>query len=131
MVICYKIKATWLLAAIALVFCARIQAAFITNGGFEAGLAGWTGMQQPGSEGAFLLQSGTTSPITGEAVPAPPEGSSAAMTDAAGPGSRVLFQTFTVAGPVGAGMLVFDLFVGNRAPDFFAPDTLDFATPVL
>jgi hypothetical protein len=79
----------------------------------------------------FTLQSGTTSPVTGEVIPAPPEGTTAAMTDAAGPGSRVLYQSFTVSGPVSAGTLVFNLFVGNRAPDFFTPDNLDFSTPTL
>ena len=38
------------------------QAASITNGGFESGLAGWTRADQLGSEGTFALQTGAVSP---------------------------------------------------------------------
>lgn len=103
----------------------------ITNGGFELGFSGWTRLEQIGSEGAFLLQSGATSPGTGTPVPVPPGGAFAAMTDAEGPGARVLYQDFVV--PVGLApyTLRFDLFLNNQATDFFAPDTLDFASPTL
>lgn len=103
----------------------------IMNGGFESGFANWTTLDQTGSEGTFYLQSGTTSPTTGLAVAAPPEGSQAAMSDAGlgGPGSHVLYQDF-VASAVGA-TLSFELFVGNRANNFYTPATLDFSTPAL
>jgi hypothetical protein len=106
--------------------------AFIVNGGFELGFNGWTRIDQIGSEGTFHLQTGTVSPVTGVPVPPPPEGLAAAMTDAEGPGSHVLYQDFVVpATPVGSTTLSFQLFVQNSAPDFFAPDHLDFATPDL
>jgi len=54
-----------------------------------------------GSEGSFFSQSGSVSPINGDPVP-PPEGTKAAMTDAQGPGSHVLYQDF-VATPGAAG----------------------------
>src|SRR5438552_10760046 len=57
----------------------------ISNGGFEAGLTSWTKADQLGSEGTFFNQSGTVSPVNGDPVPAPPEGTKAAMTDAQGP----------------------------------------------
>lgn len=41
----------------------------ILNGGFELGLTNWTIANQVGSDGAFLLQSGTTSPVNGDLVP--------------------------------------------------------------
>jgi hypothetical protein len=66
----------------------------IANGGFEAGLTSWTKSDQLGSEGTFFSQSGTSSPVNGDPVPAPPEGTKAAMTDAEGPGSHVLYQDF-------------------------------------
>jgi len=69
--------------------------------------------------------------VNGAVVPAPPGGSTAAMSDAQGPGSHVLYQTLMVTAPVNQTMLSFDLFVGNRAPAFFTPNTLDFATPTL
>lgn len=106
--------------------------AFIVNGGFELGFSGWTRIDQVGSEGTFHLQTGTVSPVTGVPVPPPPEGVTAAMTDAEGPGSHVLYQDFVVpAIPVGPTTLSFQLFVQNSAPDFFAPAHLDFATPAL
>jgi len=103
----------------------------ILNGSFEAGFASWVRSDQLGSEGSFLLQTGTTSPVTGFSVPAPTNGTRAAMTDAEGPGSHVLYQDFVV--PVGTlgGFVAFDLFIGNRATAFSTPNTLDFATPAL
>ena len=112
-----------------LLLCA--QAASITNGGFESGFAGWTRADQLGSEGTFALQTGTASPVNGTAVPAPPGGSTAVMTDAQGPGSHVLYQNFMATAPVPQVTLTFDLFIGNRASAFYTPNTLDFATPTL
>jgi hypothetical protein len=112
---------------------ARADFQLITNGGFEVGFTGWNRQDQVGSEGTFALQSGTTSPVNGTTVPAPPGGSSAAMTDAQGPGSHVLYQNFVVPTGQTGGTLSFQLFVGNRASAFFTPNpnTLDFSTPAL
>jgi hypothetical protein len=110
---------------------AAARAELITNGGFESGFSGWTTVDQLGSEGTFALQSGTSSPVNGDAVPAPPGGLTAAMTDAAGPGSHILYQSFMATSPVPTTILSFDVFVGNRADAFFAPPTLDFSTPTL
>jgi hypothetical protein len=46
-----------------------------------------------------------------------------------GPGTHVLYQDF-VASAVGA-TLSFELFIGNRANDFYTPATLDFATTAI
>jgi hypothetical protein len=102
----------------------------LTNGSFEAGLTGWTTANAPGSDGSFFLQSGTSSPVNGDLVPAPLAGSFAAMTDAQGPGSHVLYQDFvvpTVLGPLDS-LIHYDLFIGNRAPFFATPSpaSLDF-----
>jgi len=109
----------------------RAPAASINNGGFESGFAGWTKADQLGSEGTFALQTGAASPANGTAVPAPPGGSTAAMSDAQGPGSHVLYQTFMVTAPVPQTVVSFDLFIGNRAAAFSTPSNLDFATPTL
>jgi len=53
----------------------------------------------------------------------------AAMTDAGGPGSHVLYQDFVV--PAESAVLSFSLFIGNRADRFVTPTTLDFSTPAL
>lgn len=118
-------------AAIVLGATSAAAAPLLLNGGFEAGFSGWTRANQLGSEGTFALQSGTISPVNGLPVPAPPGATTAAMTDAAGPGAHLLYQDFLI--PVGtlSGTLSFDLFVGNRAGAFFTPATLDFSTPTL
>jgi hypothetical protein len=118
-------------ATLACALSLRAPAASINNGGFESGFAGWTRADQVGSDGTFALQTGTASPVNGTAVPAPPGGSTAAMSDAQGPGSHVLYQTFMVTAPVSQTMLSFDLFIGNRAAAFSTPNSLDFATPAL
>jgi hypothetical protein len=108
-------------------------AALLVNGGFESGFTGWTRVNALGSDGTFALQSGTTSPVSGVAVPAPPQGSVAAMTDALGPGGHVLYQDFVVPVSLSSAILEFDLFVGNRANAFYTPatPTLDFGSPAL
>jgi hypothetical protein len=124
-------------AAAANVLCATTvvpanAAPLVVNGGFESGSSGWTRVDETGSEGTFTQQTGTTSPVTGETVPAPPAGTFAAMTDAMGPGSHVLYQDLVVpTGLVTSASFSADLFIGNRAPDFFAPGTLAFSTPAL
>jgi hypothetical protein len=107
------------------------HANILVNGGFETGLTGWTVVDQIGSDGTFALQSGTTSPASGSPVPAPPEGSFAAMSDAEGPGGHVLYQDFIVPAAVPVATLSFELFVNNQADDFHTPAHLDFATPDL
>ena len=121
-----------LAAAFALVVVPA-HAAPIVNGGFEAGMANWTVASQAGSDGGFMLQSGAASPVNGMPVPAPPEGSNAAMTDAEAGGSHLLYQDFMQTTAVGSARLSFDLFIGNRADAFFLPDplTLDWATAAL
>ena len=76
----------------------------------------WTRADQLGSDGTFSLQAGTLSPVNGDPVPAPPGGTYAAMTDAQGPGSHVLYQDFVVS--ASSATLSFDLFIGNRADAF-------------
>jgi len=91
----------------------------IVNGGFESGFTAWNVVDQAGSGGTFFQQSGTTSPMNADTVPAPPGGQWAAMTDGDNPGSHVLYQDFVVTSP--GGVLSFDLFIGNRADRFVGP----------
>jgi hypothetical protein len=103
----------------------------ILNGGFESGFTSWTRADQLGSEGTFHLQSGIISPVNGDPVPTPLPGMFAAMSDAMGPGSHVLYQDFLV--PAESASLSFSLFIGNRADRFATPTpaSLDFSTPAL
>lgn len=127
-----RFRNSWLATALTLALALPLQANLITNPGFEAGLSGWTVVDQIGSDGSFFIQSGTLSPVNGLVVPPPPEGTYAAMSDGQGPGSRVLFQDFVVANS-SVHTVGFSLFIGNGngSPDFFTPPTLDFATPAL
>ena len=120
-------------AAMTLCLAAEAHATeLIVNSGFEAGLSSWTRADALGSEGTFFVQTGTVSPVNADPVPAPPGGVAAAMTDAQGPGSHVLYQDFIVPLLISSATLDFDLFVGNRAGTFFTPAVgLDFSTPAL
>jgi len=106
----------------------KARADLIVNGGFEAGFTGWTHVNQGGSPDDWFIQSGTTSPISGFAVPAPPGPTHAAMTDQGGPGSHALLQTFVVPGAQASVILSFDLFRGNRDGPYSTPNSLDFTT---
>lgn len=103
----------------------------ITNGSFESGFAGWTRVNQLGSDGTFHLQSGATTPINGFSVPTPPHGATAAMTDSVAPGTHVLYQDFVVPASVPAATLRFSLYINNSAGAFSTPSALDWSTPVL
>jgi hypothetical protein len=124
-------KTFCLLAALTVGLSTQARADLIVNGGFESGFANWTRADQVGSEGTFVLQTGTVSPVNGDTVPAPPGGTTAAMTDAQGPGSHVLYQDFTVPSGLSNTILNFALFIGNRADAFVTPASLDFSTAVL
>lgn len=110
-----------------------VAAQTIVNSGFESGLTGWTVANSLGSDGSFFVQTGTTSPVNGDAVPAPPEGLQAAMTDAQAPGTHVLYQDIFIPSTIGTALLSYQLFIGNRADDFYVPTppSLDFAQAAL
>jgi len=124
-------KTVCLCLALLFALSAPMSAALITNGGFESGLTGWSRADQLGSEGTFFLQSGTMSPVNGLPVMAPPQGTRAAMTDAAAGGSHVLYQDFVVPTQAGTSSVTFSLFINNLADAFFTPFTLDWSTPTL
>lgn len=121
----------WITTA-AMVFALSLPAGaaqIIVNGGFESFLSGWSIDNQQGSVGGFALQTGTTNPQNAVTVPAPPEGSNAAMSGGEGPGSHVLYQSFTISQSVGSALLSFSLFLDNQEGAFYVPNpaTLDFS----
>jgi len=97
----------------------------LLNGGFESGFTSWSRLDQAGGEGTFTLQTGTLSPVNGDTVPAPPGPNFAAMTDAGGPGSHLLYQDFLVTAAAQF-VLSLDLYLGNRGGFYSSPSTLDF-----
>ena len=132
-----RLPAPWTaIAAVALLLAsaaarpARADFQLINNGGFEAGFAGWTRQDFLGSDGTFSLQTGTTSPVNHDPVPAPPGGLNAAMTDAQGRAARTS-STRTSSCPPGVtpATLQFSLFVGNRATSPTSPNQPLFASP--
>jgi len=124
--------AAWLAAGLACFLATQLQAQqILTNGDFEPGFAGWTRVDQVGSDGTWALQTGTVSPVNGFVVPAPPGPTHAAMTDSQAGGSHVLYQDFTVPLTLSVANLQFDLYINNHANAFFSPATLDFSLPTL
>ncbi|MFO0831263.1 MAG: hypothetical protein U0637_05390 [Phycisphaerales bacterium] len=114
-------------ACLALFSSAAAAQELVSNGSFESGLSGWTLVNQVGSDGAFSLQSGAVSPVNGFPVPVPPAGVRAAMTDAQGPGSHVLYQDITIPSGITSASLSFSMYLNNAATSYFTPAHLDFA----
>jgi len=118
-------KKVWTAAAALMLTFSLLQGAeLVTNGGFESGdFTGWN-IYQSGS-GNFYIYSGTTTPVSGYTVPAPFDGSYAALTDQNNPGTHILYQDVVV--PTG-GTALFSavIFVENRAGDYAVGPDLDY-----
>jgi hypothetical protein len=99
--------------------CAFVQPAFalalLTNGGFEAGLTGWTVTDLAGGSGSWFANAGTSTPISGNTTVGPAGGVLYAVTDQGGPGTHALTQSFTV--PIGSTLVVlgFDMFANDQS----------------
>ena len=105
---------------------------FETNGGPNANVfADWHIVNELGGNGDWVAQMGTFGPVQPTCgpvnVPAPPDGSFAAMTTQNAQGSHVLYQDVTI--PAGAtAVLSFQYFIDSQA-GFATPDTLSFQQP--
>jgi hypothetical protein len=124
------------LAACLLIFGGSgLCAELVVNGGFETNggantntFTGWTVTDQAGGSGSFFAQTGTTSPTgfsCSLSVPAPPQGTFAAMTTQSGPGSHILSQNITVPAAVTA-LFTARLYVNNGGGAFVTPASLDY-----
>ena len=116
--------------AVALGVClapAVARAATVVNGGFETGdFTGWHEQDQAGSAGSWQVYSGTSSPLNGFTIPAPPQGMFAAITDQTNPASNILYQD--VALEAGAKhTLSLYVYYTSQAP-IANPPTLDYTT---
>jgi hypothetical protein len=98
----------------------------IPNGGFESGdFTNWNGANQIQGEGDWFVYEGTTSPLSGITIAAPPQGTFAATTDQGGPGTHVLYRNIKLKDDM-RHQLSFFLYYRNFAEDFFPRNTLDF-----
>jgi hypothetical protein len=125
------------LAACLLLFGpAALCAELVVNGGFETNggantntFSGWTVTDQAGGSGSFFAQTGTSNPTgfscSGTTVPAPPQGTFAAMTTQNGPGSHLLSQDVTVPAATTA-LFTARFFVNNQGSAFVTPASLDY-----
>jgi hypothetical protein len=94
----------------------------VTNGTFETGdLTGCTDASS--GAGEWSAYSGTTSPISGNPIAAPPEGAFAATSDQVSPAEDILYQDVTVPAE-GHTVLSFYVYYDNLNGDFVTPDTL-------
>ncbi len=97
-------------------------AATTANGGFEdSTLTGWTAVEA--GSGAWFNYTGTASPLSSMVIPAPPEGTRAAVADQSSPGSHILYQDLVLE-PAQSHSLSFFVYYDNRAGAFATPDTL-------
>ena len=102
----------------------------VPNGGFETGdFRHWNvaNNQQGDEEGDWFVYEGTTSPLSGFEIAAPPQGNFAATTDQEGPGTHVLYRNIKLE-PGMRHELSFYLYYENQAGEFFPRNTLDFRT---
>jgi hypothetical protein len=87
----------------------------ITNGGFEAGFAGWSLFDLPSAfVGSYFIDDADGfTPISGHATVGPASGALYAVSDQTGPGTHALLQPFTVPGEATSVTLSFDMFVND------------------
>jgi hypothetical protein len=96
----------------------------VPNGGFESGdFSRWHRANQSGGNGNWFVYSGTTSPLSGHTIAAPPSGNFAATTDQFGPGTHVLYRDIHLKRNMKY-ELSFYLYYRNLANRFFTPNTL-------
>lgn len=96
----------------------------VLNSNFETGdLSRWSTANQPGGLVNWFVYSGTTSPLSGHTIAAPPSGNFAATTDQLGPGTHVLYRDIHLKRNMKY-ELSFYLYYRNLANRFFTPNTL-------
>lgn len=90
----------------------------ITNGGFESGLTGWSNVGQAGGNPVVrysVMANGANSPVSNNGPYTSRSGGFHAIGDQGGPGSGVLYQSFTLGAGASSATLSFSLFVRNFA----------------
>ncbi len=105
-----------------LAVAAPASAATVVNGDFEAGdLSGWT--QNASPSGSWANYTGTTNPVNGRPVSAPPQGDRAAAAGQNSQGTRILYQDIALeAGQ--SHTLDLQAYYENFHSALVSPDTL-------
>jgi hypothetical protein len=86
----------------------------ISNGGFETGdFTGWTTVSSAGSGGGWYVSNASQTPLNGFPTEGPNSGNDYAVTDGFGPGTNVLYQSFTDPLGTTSAVLSFDAFVDD------------------
>jgi hypothetical protein len=106
------------------------SAAVVNNGDFETGnFAGWHEDYIGPDVGSWFVYTGTSSPIEEFPIPAPPQGTHAAIADQDEVSRQILYQDLTL--PPGGSVYQLSLFayytgdgLGGSAGPFISPDTL-------
>jgi hypothetical protein len=115
--------AAWLV--VALLPPSGADAASVVNGGYESGdFSGWQSLSVgTPANNHWYVYSGTSAPLNGAPIPAPPEGSFAAITGTSNVGTHILYQDVSLE----AGMthqLSFFVYYNSQAP-IASPESLD------
>jgi hypothetical protein len=132
-------RSTWAHALAILAACAALSGAagaanLIVNGTFESNggvdtavFTGWTEVDQAGSAGSFFVQTGTAPPLSGSppVVPAPPQGSFAAMSNQGEVTASFLYQDVAIPAS-GPATFQARIYINNFAPFFVTPNSLDY-----
>jgi hypothetical protein len=107
-------------------FAAEAPAAVVNNGNFESGtMNGWTDASSTMSLGAWGVYTGTTAPISGFAISAPPEGAFALTSDQDNPSTDVVYEDLSVP-EAAVSNLSFYTYYENEAGSFATPASLDY-----
>jgi hypothetical protein len=96
---------------------AAAHAAIVSNGDFETGnLSGWQVYNDTAADGNWFTYTGSTSPLSGLPVTAPPQGRYAAITDQSESGLHILYQDITVPAGGSQDLLSLTAYYFSDAP---------------
>jgi hypothetical protein len=113
--------------AVALAAPGAASAAIVTNGDFETGnFSGWQVANS--GPGLWVVYTGTSTPDGEFDLPAPPQGTHAAVTEQNNPSRQILYQDITI--PTGGSVSQLSLIAYySTAASILSPDSLTFPPP--
>jgi hypothetical protein len=108
-----KVKVSAAICGLCLAFTANATE-LIANGGFVSGdLTGWATASSAGSGGGWYVSDATVTPLNEFPTVGPNSGNDYAVTDGYGPGTNVLYQSFTDPLGTTSAVLSFDAFLDD------------------